>query len=296
MILANDPKGFSCGEVYALFNPYRSHHVIRNCPCKDAKCNLWQTVQKNGQQKIYETIFNLCPQVQFIVDSSKNPYWIASQIQNLKKTNVNHKTILIWKTPIELAQSFAKRNRSNWDKVWINYHRLYFATIKNWKTLKYSAVTQQKKTLQYLTEYLKIPFFLGKHEFWLKNHHTLFGNDTTRVHLHSKNANQYIRLMKSFEKLHQKVTPNSKSLHRTIYYHKVEDEQVLRDVARKTNKNKYFYEITRILNARDISCKTNTSLDTFPLNMSPLELRTRKFKHNLLTYLRKQKYRSRSTL
>ena len=28
MMLANDPAGLSCGEVYAIFYPYRRHHLL----------------------------------------------------------------------------------------------------------------------------------------------------------------------------------------------------------------------------------------------------------------------------
>ena len=40
MILANDPKGFSCGEVNALFNPYRPHHTDPLCGCGDINCDF----------------------------------------------------------------------------------------------------------------------------------------------------------------------------------------------------------------------------------------------------------------
>ncbi len=33
MMLGNDPKGISLGEVVALFRPYRPHHLLKNKDC-----------------------------------------------------------------------------------------------------------------------------------------------------------------------------------------------------------------------------------------------------------------------
>ncbi len=68
------------------------------------------------------------PEVEFIVDSSKDPFWIRSQSENLRRKGIQAKNILIWKTPLEFAYSCQRRDHfEDWDGRWIDYHRRYFS-------------------------------------------------------------------------------------------------------------------------------------------------------------------------
>ncbi|MHC4179030.1 MAG: hypothetical protein ACYSWU_16065, partial [Planctomycetota bacterium] len=99
MTLANDPEGFSCGEVSALFFPYRPHHIEPDCGCSDSDCSIWRRLLGNGYADFFPAIFERLPEVDFIVDSSKDVFWIAKQLKALRKHGIRAKHVLIWKDP-----------------------------------------------------------------------------------------------------------------------------------------------------------------------------------------------------
>ncbi len=125
LTLGNDVHGFSCREVSAYFRPFRPHHVAPVCGCGDPQCGLWREIKAGGEEQLYQTILDRLPNVEFIVDSSKDPLWIRSQVRNLARQRIETKHILIWKTPLEMAASWAKRGHSaSWERAWVSYHQL----------------------------------------------------------------------------------------------------------------------------------------------------------------------------
>jgi hypothetical protein len=233
MILANDTKGFSCGEVYALFYPFREHHINPECGCNDPECNIWSKILKNGKENVYTSIFDIFPEVEFIVDSSKNIFWIVEQIKNLKKNNISYENILIWKSPYEIAESFKKRNQySNWYKQWIGYHADYLFKINKYNTIHYKDLTTNKEALKTLCDSLNIDYFDNKEEFWTKTHHTLFGNRHAKLHLHNENISD---------------DPN----YRNIYYN-ANKEELKHDVDNIIEKNPEINFIWNILKEKSI--------------------------------------------
>src|SRR6266498_3705998 len=74
LMLANDPKGFALGEIRSVFHPQRPDQINSVCGCGDPACTLWQQIRRNGENHVYETVFDLHPEVEFIVDSSKIPF------------------------------------------------------------------------------------------------------------------------------------------------------------------------------------------------------------------------------
>jgi hypothetical protein len=83
MILSNDPRGFSCGEVYAMFWPYSPRHVKPVCMCGTHNCGVWETARTRGEEHVYETIFQYYPETDFIVDSSKDVFWIEAFFKSI---------------------------------------------------------------------------------------------------------------------------------------------------------------------------------------------------------------------
>lgn len=252
MILSNDQKGFSCGEVVALFNPYRKHHINPECGCGEKHCEFWQKVLEGGKKKLYQTIYELMPDIEFIVDSSKDPQWIASQTKNLQVQNLKVKNILIWKTPIEFGKSLIKRNRiKELEKSWINYHRLYFTLVNNWKSIRYYDLTNNPMYLKDLCEYLEIQYFHGKEKYWEKKHHTLFGNTSAKIHLYPDNTQLF---EKARDELLKQPTLKSSQIEdklQTLYYEKP-SKDLEKYIGEIISLNRYFTLIENQLASKDL--------------------------------------------
>ena len=289
MILANDPKGFSCGEVHALFNPYRSHHINPMCGCGNEDCNLWQHVLSRGPKNLYNTIFELLPDVDFIVDSSKNPYWIRSQVQNLSKKNIPSKHILIWKTPLEFAYSYQKRGQANWHKEWTSYHRSYFTALKEWRAVMYHEFINNPDVLKRACEYLEIPYFPAKVHYWEKKHHTLFGNASAKVHLYQKNSDEYKSEEKSLGYCYEEANIKIGKAHRSIYYQKISDKYLEKSIGQSIADSKYFKGIEGLLKTRDVLCRSMSMDGPAKLRMSIVEFELRKIKQLVSWQIKKFK-------
>jgi hypothetical protein len=246
MILANDAKGFACGEIRFLLHPHRLDDVDQINNVSEETRKIWYAIRKNGSDNTYETIFNIFPEVEFIVDSSKNPIWIHSQMSHLQKKGIEAKNILIWKTPLEFASSKRKRSRlRGWDQAWLTYHQLYNSLITEWKSVKYKELTKNKALLQQICHFLEIPFFLGKENYWEKEYHSFGGSYTARFHLYEKETAQK-HLDKTFD--------NSRiDKYRKISYSPVDTQSLEQMVHNQIESIPKFKSILALLEARDIS-------------------------------------------
>jgi hypothetical protein len=184
MTLGNDPAGFSIGEAYAYFYPFRSHHLRPVCSCGDTDCGFWSSMRSVDPRNLYGEIFRRLPHIDFIVDSSKHPLWIRQASRNLAEQGVETRNILIWKDPAEIALSFEKRGRfHHWQRSWVNYHRLYNTVVRDWVAIRYRSYVDDTASLGRVCDFLGIRHFPDKHRYWQKTHHLLFGNDSARIHL-----------------------------------------------------------------------------------------------------------------
>jgi hypothetical protein len=219
MILANSPKGLSCGEVSALFNPYRPHHVDPLCGCGDPSCDIWARARDAGEEYLYDYLFERFPHLEFIVDSSKSPLWIERQTKRCRARGIDVANILIWKSPEEFFASCKKRGRSrDWYRMWANYHRLYWTLVADFKTYAYARLAQEPQSLTYVCEYLGIDYFAGKENYWEREHHTLFGNTSAKIHTHSKDDERYVREQEELVSETETVRSKIGQRHRSIYY------------------------------------------------------------------------------
>lgn len=185
MIIGNDPAGFSCGEIGALFHPYRAHHLTPQCGCGEPACDIWHRIRRAGAGGAYEAIFELFPSVRFIVDSTKNPLWIRERERELRACGVDVRHVLIWKTPDEFRRSHQKRGRhGRIERAWLNYHHAYFSLVSDWRAVAYADLMDSQRLLEHLCDYLGIPWFDGKQCYWDKRHHIVFGNDSAKIHLY----------------------------------------------------------------------------------------------------------------
>ena len=189
MILANDPGGISCGEVYAIFYPFRRHHLHLE---QLSQAFDWREMRESGPKNLYTNIFNRFPDCRFIVDSSKSPLWISERSSELRALGVRVEHVLVWKTPSEFRASCEKRGRERgWRREWVNYHRYYFTLIEGWRSIPYRDLVTDSDVLPRICSSLRIPYFPGKEQYWNNVQHTVFGNDTTRIHLHDQSSDQY---------------------------------------------------------------------------------------------------------
>src|SRR5688572_30069976 len=66
---------FSCGEVYAWFRPYRSHHKQIVCSCCDGLCDVWLQLMNQPESLFHAGVVKTLG-VEFVIDSSKELRWV----------------------------------------------------------------------------------------------------------------------------------------------------------------------------------------------------------------------------
>ncbi len=194
MVLANSSDAFSCGEIAAYFYPYKKQHIHPECGCGDPACGLWEKVRQAGVSNIYQTIFDIYPEVKIIVDSSKNPLWIKKRSEEVKKLGIDVKNVLIWKSPEKFFESRLKRRREKgWQRAWVNYHRYYFSFVESWLSVPYQELIKNPDALERICSRIGIPYFKDKEQYWNKKHHTLFGNTSAKIHLYDEESKRFHR-------------------------------------------------------------------------------------------------------
>ena len=184
-MLGNNPQGFSVGEVNALFRPWKRKHLLRdsNCFCNKPNCNFWKKIKTRKEKNLYDTIFNLFKNINYIVDSSKSPLWIRDQIKYNQNKNYDIKIVCIYKTPQEFFYSMKKRGKSKlWKIMWKGRYMQLFNLFTNFLSIKYSDLTRNPKdTLRHLCESLDIEYYNEQEKYWNNpNQHSLFGSSAVR--------------------------------------------------------------------------------------------------------------------
>ena len=246
MILSNDKNGFSLGEVNAFFRPYRKHH-IEQIKIEQKKESILYKALLNGEKNLYKTIFESDSKIKFIVDSSKDVFWINNQIGNLNKQGIDYKVVLIYKTPEDLAYSFYKRNLlNNWQNHFSKFYKKLFYYNYDLIFVKSDEIISDNSSLEKLCNDLNIPYFLDKKDYWNTSHNTLFGNNRARVaikgldiigkerikDLSSKKGEKEIKLDKNISE------EISNQIKKHISSNKVID-LIINDLSKKTQTVKY---------------------------------------------------------
>lgn len=176
-ILSNDPKAIYVGEIQAIFSPTRTHHIetIQNI---NKSSGPWKIVLEKKSASLPSSIFEAYNEKEFVVDSSKNSFWISRLKSNSDKQYINHKNILIYKDPKDFAYSILKRGKKNWAKQYISYHKKYFANIDNFYVVSFTSLIEKKQTLRSLCGWLEIEYFESKYDYWNNPHMGFFGSNT----------------------------------------------------------------------------------------------------------------------
>lgn len=179
VILANDPKAMSLGEIQFLFRPTRKHNFEEREKLKgDA---IWSQILQGGAKNLYPNLIRLFPDVDIFVDSSKDPFWFSYH-EKKKRRDYQIQHVLIYKSPQELAKSFIKRGlKTQWIGFYIFYHRLYMSMIGKFTSISYRDLVSDDLALSKLCTKLGIPFFEGKKNYWEREHSTFFGSNSIRA-------------------------------------------------------------------------------------------------------------------
>lgn len=279
MMLSNAPLGFSIGEVQALFRPYRPHHFHPKCGCGDENCQIWKKIREKGEGALYQTVFSQFENVNYIVDSSKNPHWIKKQTDHLVRQGYDVYNILIWKEPADFCASMRKRNRKGCIKAWKNYYRLYMSLIDNWISVSYTELAHNpSSTLTSLCKKLGIRYQSEMEDYWKKQHHTLFGNDSAKVHLFNTSSELTIE-----DKVYSSVDTDRNSIkkkHRSIYYSK-DTDNISEDLIYKIKTDPLIVDILNTIPSGTL----RNSDSTRKMIYSKYELVTIAIKENIKRYL-----------
>lgn len=261
LTLANDPHGMGIGEVRFLFRPLRENHFSPTwrCGCGDPDCDLWARVKRNGEEHVYETLFELNPEVDFIVDSSKSPFWIADQSNRLARQGIAAKQILIWKTPVEYLLSLKKRNDLRFESTteWPRYHRRYFTMMEAaWRAVNYKQFTQDTAdVLRRACQYLGLSYFEGKERFWERQQHVLGGNPSARVHLYSRDSDQYKQTKDNLDRPAE-VIAKTEQTHRSVYYEEPPEAEFRDAMEQLRRYEPNLDRIAALLTAYDVANRT----------------------------------------
>ncbi len=179
LILSNDERAMSLGEIASLFHPTRKHHFEEIEKLK--KDEKWNVIISGGRKNLYPNLVKLFPEIDIFVDSSKNPFWFKYHMNSLAKSDLKVANLLIHKTPLELANSYMKRGKkTEWIHTYIKYHRKYISVISDYIAISYHDLVKDEVCLKRLCEKLKINYFEGKKEYWNKEHKNFFGSFITR--------------------------------------------------------------------------------------------------------------------
>ena len=278
MTVGNDPSGFSVGELSYYINPLKRHQVQVTCGCGDPACDIWAKLRRGQEESVFAILFRLFPQVSFIVDSSKDPFWIEQQSKRLRQEGIATERVLIWKTPLEIAASFRKRgDRVSWERHWVNYHRLFTALFSDYKSIRYRDFVTRPEALEILCRVLDVPYFPGKDRYWEKSHHILFGNNTARFHLHPEGSGGFAV---EANKVRARFGNSSEPAHQSVYYSSDFEPDLIASVQRRVNKSPYIHCIEKQLESHSIESASSVldSAECERFLMRPLEVSLRRLR------------------
>ncbi len=262
LMLANDPVGFSCGEVWSLFMPHKLQQFSPRFPMEDTDPDFWQRILKKGYANVYGSVADEMPGIGFITDNTKRPVWQRDQARRLRRNGHEVHHVLIWKTPEELAGSFHKRRRGSiWMRKWLRYHRQYFSMIENFHAVRYSDLVNDPRTLPNLCAAIGIDHFPEKKEYWNKQHYTLFGNKSAKVHLFDPKSEDFSRVSRKME---QGSGDSAASAHRQVVYRPTDPSAFSKEIDLVTSHPTY-PGIVSMLHSHDINDPQPGSVTFIPM-------------------------------
>jgi len=260
LMLGNATDAFSCGEVFALFRPYRLHHFYANCACGDAGCDIWAPVRDAGEDGWVQAVRSKCPGVRWLVDSSKDLNWIVDQNTAAADVGISVKNLIIWKIPADYAYSRLKRGkRKGWLKAYVRYHERYLSIVDDCFGVPYGEIARAPATtLRGLCKVIGMPYVEGKEQYWKRRHHTLYGSYSARLHLYERGTDDYQSTTKSLSYDKTAVEGGKDyeiARHKSIYYEDRSIERLPAKVVRELETSETVRDVVCRLQALDFQRK-----------------------------------------
>jgi hypothetical protein len=181
LMLGNSPDVFSCGEIYALFRPFRTHHFDPVCSCGDPECEIWKELRHVAESSFHAAALNR-PGISYTVDSSKDLRWVLDNNMWAHKRGYRVCNVLTWKEPIDLAYSHWKRGYpiNYFRKQFVDYYSRFLDLNLPFISVSYNKlVANPAIVLSDLCSRLGLTYEDGREQFWNKKHHHFFGSSGT---------------------------------------------------------------------------------------------------------------------
>lgn len=187
LMVGNSSDAFSCGEVYAWFRPFKTHHFKLQCSCPDKPCPYWEGLAGLPEDAFHRGVLGQ-PGVAFVVDSSKDLNWVLDSNRWAARDGIKVVNLVIWKDPVDLEYSYWKRGGKIGSGV-TRFKRYYGRLIETglpFVSVSYEdLVTDPAGKLREICAAVGMEYFPGKENFWEKTHHHLFGSLGTRKQVES---------------------------------------------------------------------------------------------------------------
>jgi len=123
LILGNARNAFACGEIYAFFRPWRTHHFKPKCSCsKEFQNCIWRNFD-NIKEHQFHTALGEVLNMEWVIDESKNLRWVIDSQRWAKRHGNKIYNIMTIKEPINQLHSFWKRGATieSFEKRYIDY-------------------------------------------------------------------------------------------------------------------------------------------------------------------------------
>lgn len=194
LILGNDPRGFSLGEVSSWFRPWRTTHFDIKCGCGIYPCPVWEELKEADERDLYSTLLGR-PDVDFVVDSSKRLTWIIDQnIRLMSEGRYRVFNLFLYKDPVSLHHSRWKRGDTDVRRTAREYHyyeraieaRVPFVSM-NYDWL----ISHLDVGVRRVCDLFGLGHRDGRERFWEKQHHHLWGSFGPRKQLFAENPSIY---------------------------------------------------------------------------------------------------------
>lgn len=148
LMLGNAPSAFSCGEIYVVFEPFRTSQFNPRCNCSDLSCDYHRAIQTFSKKTLHREILKSFG-FDVVVDSSKDLCWIADiNLIYRDAADIEVINLLIYKNPKELAFSHWKRGRplDYWERSYTHYYKRYLELGFDFYSINHDWLIADKET------------------------------------------------------------------------------------------------------------------------------------------------------